>query len=65
MERIYADGMKDMITGLIAAGSYRMREKREKRDECAPAAMLVFAGGAMLLLLLFFYYTERTDYTIR
>jgi multisubunit Na+/H+ antiporter MnhB subunit len=54
-----------MITGLIAAGSYRLREKREKRDECAPAAMLVFAGCAMLFLLLFFYYTEKTDYTIR
>jgi hypothetical protein len=65
MERIYANGIKDMITGLIAAGSYRMREKREKRDECAPAAMLVFAGCAMLFLLLFFYYTEKTDYTIR
>jgi len=65
MERIYENGIKDMITGLIAAGSYRLREKREKRDECAPAAMLVFAGCAMLFLLLFFYYTEKTDYTIR
>ena len=57
--------MKDMITGLIAAGSYRMREKRGERDGCALAAMLVIAGGAMLFLLLIFYYTERTDYTIR
>jgi hypothetical protein len=56
-----------MITGLIAAGSYRIRcqEKRGERDECAPVTMLFFAGGAMLFLLLFFYYTERNDYTIR
>jgi hypothetical protein len=43
--------MEYMITGLIAAGSYRIRcqEKRGERDECAPVTMLVFAGGANTL----------------
>jgi hypothetical protein len=56
-----------MISGLVAAGSYRIKrqDKRAEREECSPMALLFFSGCALVFLLLFFYYTERNDYTIR
>lgn len=64
---IYGACVNTMISGLVAAGSYRIKcqDKRAKREECCPMALLFFSGCALVFLLLFFYYTERNDYTIR
>ena len=64
---IYGACVDTMLSGLVAAGSYRIKrvDKRAEREECSSTALLIFSGCAVLFLLLFFYYTETNDYTIR
>ena len=64
---IYGACVNTMLSGLVAAGSYRIKrvDRRAEREECSSTALLFFSGCAVLFLLLFFYYTETNDYTIR
>jgi hypothetical protein len=51
-----------MISGLVAAGNYRLRRAKHTLDsETSNTLCMLYFTGAFFILLFFFYYTQTTD----